>query len=60
VGVAGRMQTGNYEKDGRKVYFTEVICDEVEFLTPKGGSKPESNSGWDDIGKETNTDDIDW
>jgi single-strand DNA-binding protein len=60
LGVAGRMQTGNYEKDGRKVYFTEVICDEVEFLTPKGGSKPESNSGWDDIGKETNTDDIDW
>lgn len=32
LGVCGRIQTRNYEKDGRKVYVTEVVADEVEFL----------------------------
>ena len=32
VGVTGRIQTGSYEKDGRKVYTTDVIADRVEFL----------------------------
>lgn len=32
VGVVGRIQTGSYERDGHKVYTTDVICDEVEFL----------------------------
>jgi single-strand DNA-binding protein len=59
--VEGRIQTRNYEnQEGRKVYVTEVVAEDVRFLDSKGGSKPESNSGWDDIGKETNTDDIDW
>jgi single-strand DNA-binding protein len=57
LGVAGRMQTGNYEKDGRKVYFTEVICDEVEFLTPKGG-KPDSDDRWAHLEKEVSLDDV--
>lgn len=35
VGVTGRIQTGSYEKDGRKVYTTDVIAESVEFL---GGS----------------------
>jgi len=35
VGVVGRLQTGSYEKDGRKVYTTDVISESVEFLTPK-------------------------
>lgn len=34
MGVEGRIQTRDYEKDGRKVYVTEVICTEVEFLSP--------------------------
>lgn len=32
VAVQGRIQTGSYEKDGRTVYTTEVIANNVEFL----------------------------
>ena len=35
VGVVGRIETGQYEKDGRTVYTTEVIADEVEFTGKK-------------------------
>ena len=32
VGITGRIQTGSYEKDGHKVYTTDVVADRVEFL----------------------------
>lgn len=35
VGIIGHIQTGAYEKDGHKVYTTDVIVDELEFLEPK-------------------------
>lgn len=36
--VAGRIQTGSYtNRDGQKVYTTEVIVDEQEFADSKGG-----------------------
>lgn len=36
VGVIGRIQTRNYEdKDGKKVYVTEVIAEEVYFADSK-------------------------
>lgn len=35
VGIIGHIQTGSYEKDGHKVYTTDVIVDELEFLEPK-------------------------
>lgn len=35
VGIAGRIQTGSYEKDGRKVYTFDVIADDLEFLSTK-------------------------
>ena len=36
VGVVGTVQTRNYEdKNGEKRYVTEVIADEVEFLSSK-------------------------
>ena len=35
VGVVGRIQTGSYEKDGHKVYTTDVVIEELEFLTKK-------------------------
>jgi len=35
VGVEGRIQTGSYEKDGKKVYTTDVIANRVEFLDSK-------------------------
>ena len=36
VAIEGRMQTRNYDdKDGKKVYITEVIAESVEFLNTK-------------------------
>ena len=36
VAVEGRIQTRSYDaQDGSKRYVTEVICDNVTFLTPK-------------------------
>ena len=32
VSVVGSIQTSTYEKDGNRVYKTEVIADEVNFL----------------------------
>lgn len=31
VCIAGRIQTGSYEKDGRKIYTTDVIASSIEF-----------------------------
>lgn len=35
VSIDGRLQTGSYDKDGQKVYFTNVIADSVIFLETK-------------------------
>lgn len=32
VSVDGRIQTGSYERDGQRVYTTEVVADQVNFL----------------------------
>jgi single-strand DNA-binding protein len=43
VGVIGRLQTRNYDdKDGKKVYVTEVVAEEVYFADTKkeGESNP--------------------
>ena len=36
VAIAGEVQMRSYEKDGQKRYVTEVVADEVQFLSPKG------------------------
>lgn len=37
-GVVGRIQTSSFEgQDGNRRYVTEIIADEVEFLTSKVG-----------------------
>ena len=47
VGVQGRIESGRYEKDGRTVYTTDVVANQVEFLewgdTNKGNKS--QNSG---------------
>ena len=45
--VSGRIQTGSYvNKDGQKVYATEVILDDQEFAdskgTSNGGNQPQN------------------
>lgn len=32
VGIQGRIQTGSYDKDGTKVYTTDIVASQVEFL----------------------------
>ena len=40
--VEGRIQTGSYEKDGKKVYTTDVLVDKFEFTGSRSdnGQKP--------------------
>jgi single-strand DNA-binding protein len=35
VSVVGSLQTRSYESNGEKKYVTEIMADEVEFLSPK-------------------------
>ena len=47
IGISGRIQTGNYtNKDGVKVYTTDVVVEEAEFVESKnnGGSSAPSNA----------------
>ncbi|HEY8444238.1 MAG TPA: single-stranded DNA-binding protein [Clostridia bacterium] len=39
IGVCGSLQTRTYEQDGIKRYITEIVADEVEFLTPKSSQE---------------------
>ncbi len=44
IGVEGRIQTRNYEnKQGTRVYVTEVVTDNVQFLEPKN-AQPQQNA----------------
>ena len=44
--VSGRIQTGSYtNKDGNKVYTTEVIVDDQEFAESKNNSSAGSYNG---------------
>lgn len=50
IAVAGRIQTGSYEKDGRTVYTTDVIVDTMEFIDSANNqgqtmSRPAFNAG---------------
>ncbi|MBE6031347.1 MAG: single-stranded DNA-binding protein [Firmicutes bacterium] len=51
IGLTGRIQTGSYtNKDGVKVYTTDVVADRVEFVGNKegnGGSAAPAKSGGD-------------
>ncbi len=38
VGIEGRIQTGSYEKDGRKIYTTDVVVVHMDFCDSRGSS----------------------
>ena len=39
IGISGRIQTGNYTKqDGTKVYTTDVVVEEAEFVESKNSN----------------------
>ena len=40
IGIVGRIQTGSYtNREGQKVYTTDVVVDEAEFVESKGVSQ---------------------
>lgn len=46
IGVEGRIQTRNYDdpsNPGKKVYVTEVVCDNVTFLDSRNSESRPSN-----------------
>ena len=44
--VDGRLQTRSYEnKDGQRIYVTEVVADNITFLETKGNSGKTQRSG---------------
>lgn len=46
VAVDGRIQTRNYENnEGRRVYVTEVVAENVKFLERGNANRNEQNSG---------------
>lgn len=51
AGMQGRIQTGSYtNKNGDKVYTTEVVAERVEFLEWKDKKDNEQQSSFDDMG----------
>ena len=60
--IDGRIQIRTYnDKDGQKRWVTEIIGDNVQFLSPKdggsGSSESTSSSGSRSFGHEVNLDD---
>ena len=48
IAVDGKLQTRNYtDKSGRKVYVTEVIADNVEFLQNKKDKQEQTEERYD-------------
>lgn len=54
ISVAGRIQTGSYEKDGQRIYTTDVVVEKFHFLESKndGGSR-QTNSNQGGYGQKT-------
>lgn len=55
IAVCGRIQTGSYEKDGSKVYTTDVVAESVEFV----GSKSDTYADTHNNDNEAEDDDFD-
>ena len=50
IAVEGRIQTRNYDNnEGRKVYVTEVIASNVQFLESRNASQSTGNSSFDNM-----------
>ncbi|MGP1588447.1 MAG: single-stranded DNA-binding protein [Oribacterium sp.] len=51
IGLEGRIQTGNYtNKEGQKVYTTDVVAERVEFVESRGSSGGGFGQSVQDIG----------
>ncbi|ARJ08746.1 MULTISPECIES: single-stranded DNA-binding protein [Bacilli] len=43
IGVTGSIQTGSYEKDGQRVYTTDVAVNQVTFVERKNNNAQSNN-----------------
>jgi single-strand DNA-binding protein len=51
--VVGSLQTRSYDaQDGTKRYVTEVVADEVEFVSPKQGAAEQDGQGGEYDGED--------
>lgn len=45
IAISGRIQTGSYDaSDGRKIYTTDIVIEEFQFLDSKGSRQVENNN----------------
>lgn len=45
IGIEGRIQTGSYEKNGQRIYTTDVIVENAEFADGKGSGTQQQYQG---------------
>lgn len=45
VAIIGRIQTGSYEREGQKVYTTDIVADRVKYIDWKDNGGQNENSG---------------
>ena len=59
IAVTGRIQTGSYtNKDGQKVYTTDVVVEETEFVESKGASSADNSNNSRPAPNVTNNNDF--
>ena len=53
LALSGHIQTGSYtNKDGIKVYTTDVVAERIEFLSNKSQNKEDMSDGFEELEKE--------
>jgi single-strand DNA-binding protein len=60
IQITGRIQTGSYEKDGVKVYTTDIMAEEFNFTGEKkeDGSVQKTTEGFYPINENIEDDDL--
>lgn len=53
IGIEGHIQTGSYEKDGKRIYTFEVVVDNITFI---GGKQSNSQSNNQSNNTQSNDD----
>lgn len=50
IAISGHIQTGSYEdNDGKRIYTTDIVCDNIQFLEPKQYNSEEAKQVQRDI-----------
>lgn len=52
ISVTGRIQTGSYEKDGQRIFTTDVVADRIGFLDSRSEG---SNNAQNQSQRQSNT-----